>query len=384
MPPLQQVEEREQIIQNHNDINIMMGGNKMENQKDGIGKKRKYLPAGETALFCTQVSLVLRAGIPLHDGIETLYESAEGVNAQKVFKEISKTVGKTGSLYEALKKVDIFPPYMVNMIHIGEEVGKLDDVLISLSEYYEREDKIRKSVRGAIFYPFILVIMMAVVVAVLITRVIPVFEQIYQNLGTEMNAAGKAIMNLGTNAGKLVLVLVVIFLLMTLFAMILLRTNQGADKLRNLIGKLPVLNGLNQKIASGRFASVLSMMLSSGFELEKSLEMAPDIVADKMTQRKIEECGNLLKEGISFPDALTKINIFSPLYNRMIYVGFKAGQLDSVMERLTRLYEEEVDETITKLVSFIEPTLVAVLSIVIGGILISVMLPLTSIMSSIG
>ncbi|NLZ81554.1 MAG: type II secretion system F family protein [Clostridiales bacterium] len=356
----------------------------MENQNDSTGKKRKYLPAGETALFCTQISLVLRAGIPLHDGIETLYESAEGLSAQKVFKDISILVGKSGSLYDALKKVDIFPPYMVNMIHIGEEVGKLDDVLVSLSEYYEREDKIRKSIRSAIFYPLILIIMMAVVVTVLITKVIPVFEQIYQNLGTEMSAAGKAIMNLGSNSGKVVLILVIVILLILIFMMIFSRTNQGADKLRNFIGKLPFLKSLNQKIASGRFVSVLSMMISSGYELEKSLEMAPDIVEDKITKEKIVECGNLLREGVSFPDALAMIDIFSPLYNRMIYVGFKAGQLDSVMERLTRLYEEEVDDTITKLVSFIEPTLVAILSIIIGGILISVMLPLTSIMSSIG
>lgn len=356
----------------------------MENQKDSTGKKKKYLPAGETALFCTQVSLVLRAGIPLHDGIETLYDSAEGIHAQKVFKEISELVSKNGSLYEALKKVDVFPPYMVNMIHIGEEVGKLDDVLVSLSEYYEREDKIRKSIRSAIFYPLILIVMMAVVVAVLITRVIPVFEQIYQNLGTEMSAAGKAIMNLGTTTGRLVLVLIAIILFVLLFMMVFSRTNQGADKLRNLIGKTPFLRNLNQKISSGRFASVLSMMLSSGYELEKSLEIAPDIVSDKIAKEKILECEKLLKSGVSFPDALTKINIFSPLYNRMIYVGFKAGQLDTVMERLTRLYEEEVEETMTKLVSFIEPTLVAILSIIIGGILISVMLPLTSIMSSIG
>lgn len=356
----------------------------MDNQRDSIEKNRKYLSAGETALFCTQVSLVLRAGIPIHDGIETLYESAEGVNAQKYFKRISEIVGRTGSLYQALKEVNIFPPYMVNMIHIGEQVGKLDDVLVSLSQYYEREDQIRRSIRSAIFYPLILIVMMALVVAVLITKVLPVFEEIYKNLGTEMSATGKTIMTLGTNTGKVILILVVLLLLLLLIVMLLSRTSQGADQLRAFIAKLPLLKTLNQKIASGRFASVLTMMLSSGFELEKSLEMAPDIVSDQLTKGKIEECGKLLEEGFSFPDALEKINIFSPLYNRMIYVGFKAGQLDIVMGRLAKLYEEEVDESITKLVSFIEPTLVAILSIIIGGILISVMLPLTSIMSSIG
>ena len=126
------------------------------------------------------------------------------------------------------------------------------------------------------------------------------------------------------------------------------------------------------------------MMLSSGYELEHALEMAPDIVSDSLAKAKIEECGELVKDGVAFPEALTRIQLFSLLHARMIHVGFKAGQMDSVMQRLAKIYEEEVNEAIARLVSFIEPTLVAVLSVVIGGILVSVMLPLASIMSSIG
>lgn len=347
-------------------------------------EKRGKIPAGETAMFCAQVSLILKAGIPLFDGMETLCESIEDEKSQKAFREISEIVNETGSLYKAVAAVGFFPDYMINMIHIGEEAGKLDDVLESLSQYYERESSVKKAVQSAVMYPMILILMMSAVIAVLVNKVMPVFEQVFENLGTQMSASGRAVMNFGMAAGKIALVLTILLLMVVLVVYIFSRTSQGAEKISRVYGKITFLKELNSKIAAARFASVISMMLSSGYELERALDMAPEIVSDPLAKSKIEECGKLVKEGMAFPEALTKIRLFSLLHARMIHVGFKAGQMDSVMKRLAKIYEEEVNDTIAKLVSFIEPTLVAVLSVVIGGILISVMLPLASIMSSIG
>ena len=349
----------------------------------GKGKQGK-IPAGETAMFCAQVSLILKAGIPIYDGMETLCESIEDEKSQEAFRKISNIVNETGSLYKAVETVGFFPDYMVNMIHIGEEAGKLDDVLESLSKYYERENSVKKAVQSAVMYPMILILMMSVVIAVLVGKVMPVFEQVFENLGTQMSASGRAIMSFGMAAGKVALVLTILLLILVIAVYIFSKTSQGEKKLGDIYGKIPFLKVLNTKIAASRFASVISMMLSSGYELEHALEMAPDIVSDSLAKAKIEECGELVKDGVAFPEALTRIQLFSLLHARMIHVGFKAGQMDSVMQRLAKIYEEEVNEAIARLVSFIEPTLVAVLSEVIGGILVSVMLPLASIMSSIG
>lgn len=346
-------------------------------------RNRHVLPAEETATFCSQVLLILQAGIPLYDGMETLVESCEDKKGKEIFKQIASDVAETGILYKAVKNAGVFPKYMINMIHIGEESGKLEEVLKSLSIYYEREAKIRKSIKSAITYPILLIIMMAAVIALLVTKVLPIFEKVFNNMGTEVSQTGRSVMNAGLVIGNVAFIIIGIIIVAILVVYILSLCG-FREKLKNLSFKLPLLRGLSQKISSGRFASVLAMMVSSGYSLEKALELAPGIVTDKVAREKIEKCSELLNDGKSFPDALGEIKMFDGMQNRMVSVGYKAGQLDSVMNKMAKIYEEEVDDSIEKLLSFIEPTLVAMLSIIIGGILISVMLPLTSIMSSIG
>lgn len=351
--------------------------------KNKEAKSRHMLPADEIATFCSQISLILQAGIPLYDGMETLVESCEDKKSKEAFKKLADDVIETGMLYDAVKNAGFFPKYMVNMIHIGEESGKLDEVLCSLSVYYEREAKIQKSIKSAITYPILLIIMMAAVIALLVTNVIPIFEKVFNNMGTEISKTGKSIMNAGVAIGNVAFIFTGIILVIIVAVYIATALGFG-EGIKRLSFKLPLLKGLSRKISSGRFASVLSMMISSGYSLEKALELAPGIVTDTVAKEKIEKCGQLLKDGKSFPEALEEINMFDGMQNRMISVGFKAGQLDSVMNKMTKVYEDEVDDSIERLLSFIEPTLVAILSIIIGGILVSVMLPLTSIMSSIG
>lgn len=344
---------------------------------------KNMLPADEIATFCGQISLILEAGIPLYDGIETLVESCKDKKAKEALKMLAEDVINTGRLYDAVKNAGFFPSYMVNLIHIGEEAGKLDEVLKSLESYYEREWRIKKSIKSAISYPILLIVMMVTVIAVLVTKIMPIFEKVFANMGVSVSKTGKSIMNIGLTVGNVAFVFTAILLLIVIVCYVINLLGYGYV-LRELSFKLPILKGLSKKMSTSRFAAVLTMMLSSGYSLEKALELAPGIVTDRQAKEKIENCDNLLKEGKSFPEALESINMFDPMENRMISVGYKAGQLDTVMDKMTKVYEEEVEDTIERLLSYIEPTLVAILSMIIGGILISVMLPLTGIMSSIG
>lgn len=346
-------------------------------------KRKKLLPAGETATFLRQMSLIMDAGIPIHDGIESLVESCENEKARVAFQGLCDTVKETGSLYKAVEKAGFFPEYMVNMINIGEETGKLDDVLKSLAVYYDREEKTKKTVRSAVSYPILLVCMMAAVILLLVTKIMPIFEDIFLSLGTNMSQAGVNIMNIGFLVGNVALISIAVILAIIIISAILTKLGKG-NILMKAVTVIPIISSLNKKMSSGKFASVIGMMLSSGYSLEKALDMAPTIVEDRAVKEKIEKCGELVKKGTSFPDALAQIEMFSKMQSRIISVGFKAGQLDSVMEHISKSYEEEVDDGIEKAVGYIEPCLVGILSILIGGILISVMLPLATIMSSIG
>jgi len=151
-----------------------------------------------------------------------------------------------------------------------------------------------------------------------------------------------------------------------------------------LLGRLVLTRRLSAKIASGRFASVASMMLSSGYDTDRMLELIPTVLDDQNVIAKVRLCRGKISEGKNFAQAVTEVGIFTGVYSKMISVGYATGTLDSVMKKLALLYEEEIDRSLESFVSIIEPVLIAVLSVVIGAVLLSVMLPLMGIMSSIG
>ena len=232
--------------------------------------EKNILPADEIATFCSQISIILQAGIPLYDGVETLVESCKDKKAKKALQQIADDVVETGMLYTAVKNAGFFPKYMVNMVHIGEEAGKLDEVLHSLSVYYEREARIKKSIKSAISYPIVLIVMMVTVVAVLVTKIMPIFEKVFKNMGVQVSKSGKSIMNIGLTVGNIAFVFTAVLLLIIIIVYILKRIGYG-EALKNLSFKLPLLKGLNKKISASRFSAVIAMMLSSGYSLEKAL-----------------------------------------------------------------------------------------------------------------
>jgi len=355
----------------------------VETQATGTGK-RGTLPPDEVSMFCEQVALILKSGIPMYDGIEALCQNYHDTRYADVFQKIDAAVKDSGSLAEAVARAEIFPMYMVQMVRIGEASGKLDDVMEALGQYYARESKIRSSVRSAIIYPVVLVLMMAVVIGVLVSQVLPIFDRVFRNLGTEMNASMTAVMDFGMIAGQVVLVIVALAMAALIVGLIL--SKMGKQKQINAFVQraFPPLRRVMEKTSSGRFASVLAMMLTAGFPISEAIAMTPNVLTDEKTKEKVALCAREINdEGVELPKAIADAQLFEPIYNKMIQVGFYAGQMDHVMGRLSDIYEDEIDDGIRRLVGLIEPSLVAVLAVVIGGILLAVMLPLASIMSSI-
>lgn len=344
----------------------------------------KILDASDISLFCAQVALILKSGIPLYDGIGAIYENVESRKGKEQFREIYEKVSQNGTLYEALKDSSLFPDYMVRMVHIGEKAGKLEEVMESLSAYYEREDSIVKKVKGAVVYPFILLLMMTVVVGVLLTRVLPIFSEIFSDLGSQMPQTATTLMNIGLSFGKYALIIILVLLACFFVLFLLARTDRGKAAFDRFFNKSRLFKRLSDKIALARFASIVALMISSGFDTDGALEMVSFIVKNPRVNKKVEACREMMENGVSFTEAMMKTEVFAGIYLRMVSVGFKAGALDTVMQKLSRLYEEEVDEDINNAVSVIEPVMVAVLSVIIGAILLSVMLPLMGIMSSMG
>jgi type IV pilus assembly protein PilC len=180
------------------------------------------------------------------------------------------------------------------------------------------------------------------------------------------------------------LILVGVFALVLIGVGILLRTSRRESVLALLSGILPPVRRVNARLSTARYASALSMMLAAGYPVEDAIQLAPSVVTDEKHRRQAELAQNELLAGGSFPQAAEKSGLFDPMHEKMIRFGTAAGKLDAVMDKLSGVYMSEADDAIHNVIAMIEPTLVAVLSIVIGGILLSVMLPLLSVLSAVG
>ena len=335
----------------------------------------------ELSVLCEQVALVLRAGLPVHDGVEALCENYKGTRFEKGFDTLSITVMETGSLTTGFKEAGLFPDYLISMTEIGEKTGELDVVMEELSMYYEREAANKRSIKSALFYPLLLIVMMALIIGVLVTQVLPIFENVYGSFDSGSSAGW---MNVAVSFGKATLIAAGILLLLVIILLVVIKLDSSQKVLQWLQNAVKPLRKLEQKLSAARFASTLGMMLRSGFPLEESMELIENLFTNKRLKERVAKCREKMDEGAAFPDAVSETGIFEPLHCRMISVGFRAGQTDRVMSKLAALYDEEVNTQIGHLVSIIEPSLVALMSVIIGAILMSVMLPLLSIMSSIG
>ena len=346
------------------------------------GKGKRRLNSAELSSFCSQVALILSAGLPLYDGMETLAETTKGSEYADLYESASKGVTETGSLYQALKQDDRWPTYLVEMTGIGEQTGQLEKVMNGLSDYYAREDRIRSSVVGAITYPLVLGVMLVLIIAIMLWKVLPVFQRVLNSMGAEMSASGSALMNLGSTIGWVVLAIVAVVVLAVVVCAMLMKTS-AKDKVLALVRRLfPPVRSLSMKLASSRVASVLSMMLHSGFPTGEAFRLLPSVLSDGEAADKVQGIRKDLDNGAAFADAISNSKLFDGLHDRMIRMGVAAGREDQVMAKIADLYEEQVEDGIARLVSIIEPTLIALLAVVIGAVLLSVMLPMAGILSS--
>ncbi len=345
-----------------------------------MASQMRRLTAPELALFCSQMTVVLRTGMFLPDGLSAM----AGEEKDGVLTYLSQRMREGDiPLADALEESGAFPGYVVNMTRMGEETGKLEDVMSSLCEYYERETGLKKQIKSAVVYPLLLVMMMVVVISVLAVEVLPVFSQVFNELGGAMSSTAAGLMRFGETAGKVAIALAVL-LAAALIALLLIARRQKRGGLFAVLARAPGFRKVSRKIDSGRFAYALSLTLGSGYSMENALELMPGLLNDAGLIARSERCREEVAGGGSFSKAASDSALFSGMQARMISLGEESGALPAVMGKISDLCQDEIDSSLSALLSSVEPAMVGVLSTIIGAILLSVMLPLLSVMSTIG
>jgi type IV pilus assembly protein PilC len=347
-------------------------------------EKVKKLTSEELAYFCTQLALIMKSGINLNDGLVMMLDDANDSHHASIISKLSKSINEHKRLHVSLEETKAFPEYLVSMVEIGETSGHLESVLEGLAAHYTREANLKSSVKSAIMQPILLLLLMSAVVAVLLIKVLPIFKDVFVQINSQLSNASSAAIQFGTHAGVVVLIVIGIIILLTLLAYFISFTSKGKSFLMKVFSKAFYFRGLTEKISVSRFSSAMSLMLSSGFNNCEALSLGKNVVSNPIVKSKLFNCEGKLQNNESFAQAITETGLFPPIYAQLIRISYKSGALDSAWNQIAEKYDYEVNESLENLVSFIEPLLVGVLTIIIGVILVSVLLPLMGIMSSIG
>jgi type IV pilus assembly protein PilC len=344
---------------------------------------KKVLSASYLSSVCMELSLVLKAGIQLGDGVAMLAEDEPDKYVKSVLTSVKNGIERGDNAYKSFASTRAFPKYMTDMIEIGEKTGRLEKVFKSLSGYYDRQEQIAVSIKNAVEYPAVLLFMMLFVIVILITKVLPIFNDVYIQLGGKMSGTASAIMRLGSGLKSSWVLIVGILAGLVVALFIATRIPAVSSAVKAFFGNHLYGRGLGRAIGKARLASALAMTMSAGLETGESLKMAEKIVTNRALLQKIAKCRDEIKKGITPGTAIADAGIFSALHTQMLAIGFRTGSSDTVMDEIARRCEEDVAERTERALSRIEPTLVIIMSLVVGIILISVMLPLMTIMSAL-
>lgn len=347
--------------------------------------KQRTLNNTYLSLFCAELAMLLDAGLTVSDGIQILHddESAEDVRAVTQSLYDSLMAGKHFSA--ALADAGVFPRYMVQMVEVGERTGRLVQTLNALSEYYERQTRLADTIRSSVLYPAVLLVLMIAVVLVLIMQVLPMFNDIYARLGTQMSAMADAMMRFGGWLGDASIVIAFVTTAILLFVLLLWIFPSLRRSLATAFSNKWGNSGIFGKIASSRFIFAMTLTMASGFDTLDAINLASGVSGgSRAVDDKHKECVRLLDEGKTLPDALRGAGILSLQDAKMLSVGSVSGKADLAMAEIARRSDIAVQGEIDSLVGKIEPTLVIISSVIVGVILLSVMLPLMGIMTAIG
>lgn len=326
----------------------------------------------ELNFCCRQLSAMLTSGLTLVKAIDILTKEQENEKARAIWQDIYENVQKGESFSSTLEMHSgSFPEFLISMVGAGESSGSLDIIMTRMADHYAKENKLKNSIRSAMIYPIVLLVLCIVVVIFLFTFIMPAFIDMYEDkskmpLLTKIMAA---ISNfLRTKWWLLIIILVALFAGFR-YAMTI---PSFRKKVHRFIIKGPMFGPLVTKIYTGRFSRTLSSLYSSGIPMVECLERSSSILGNSYIDEKFENVVDEVKQGETLSAAITRTEIFEPMFCSVIYVGEESGALDSILEKTSDYYEEESDAAVQRLVGLVQPVLLIFMGVIIGMVVIGV------------
>ncbi len=331
----------------------------------------------DVILFARQFSTMIDAGLPIIQCLDILHNQQENKTFKKMLRQITESVEGGSTLAEALKKYPKhFDDLFTNMIAAGEAGGILDTILRRLAGYLEKAAALKRKVKGAMTYPAIVLVVALLVVGVILVYVIPVFQEMFADMGGELPVPTQVVVKISNFVQSKILYIIGAVILLAIAFRRFYQTEKGRKIMDKVILKLPVFGILLRKVAVAKFTRTMGTMLSSGVAILEALDIVAKTSGNRTIEDAIYKVRSGIAEGRTMADPLIESKVFPSMVCQMIAVGESTGALDSMLEKIADFYDEEVDQAVNNLTAMIEPVMMVFLGVTIGGLVISMYLPI--------
>lgn len=358
-------------------------------QRQSLGKKELELPwkkgkvkSKDLAVASRQLSTMINAGLSLLRALTILSEQTDSKTLGRVLAEVRADVEKGLSFSAALQKhPKVFNRLFVSMVRAGETGGVLDSALLSLSETLEKEVALRHKIKSAMTYPVVVFILVIGIVSAMLLFVVPTFENLYSELGGTLPAPTRALIFLSNMMKKFFLVWTVLFGLVIWATKRFVKTETGRRKWDALKLKLPIFGVLFRKTALSRFSRTLAALMRSGVPILQALDIVKETVNNTVVAEAVMGVQTAVKEGSSMTKPLESYPVFPPMVVQMMAVGEETGALDEMLDKIADFYDQEIDALVAALASLIEPLLIVVMGVSVGGMVVALYMPMFNLIN---
>jgi type IV pilus assembly protein PilC len=338
----------------------------------------------DVSRFTRQFAAMTSAGLPLVNCLDILASQTENKKLSSSIKQVSGDIQGGSTLADALgKHPQVFNSLYSNMVAAGEASGNLDTVLSRLADYQEKSEALRRKIKGAMTYPLIVLIVAVLATIAMLTFVVPTFAQMFVDMGGSLPLPTKIVMDISSFLQRFFLLIIAALAGLVFLLSYYYKTENGRLRLDALKLKIPVFGDLERKSSISRFAQTLSTLLSSGVTIIDSLSITAKTAGNKVLEKGIIKTLERITGGLTIAEPLKETGVFPPMVIHMISVGEKTGDLAEMLKKIAEFYQEEVDAAIDALTSVIEPIMIIVMGVVIGGILIAMYLPMFDMIGTI-
>lgn len=355
-------------------------------KEQGAGKKGggKKVKDKDLAVFCKQFSAVLNAGVTIISALEMMSEQLENKTLKRALQEAQAYVQKGGTLADAFKlNPKVFPPIMINMTAAGEMSGNLEICFDRLTTHFETANALHSKVKGAVTYPIVILIVVVAVVAVLLVGVIPQFSQMFDDLGSELPAATQMLVNLSNFLQHKWYILVIIVAAIVLGLKAFGKTEPGSLMYAKIGIKFPLFGNLTIKSAAATFSRTMATLMASGISLIDAVEQVAKMINNRIIREALLDAKTQIAKGVPLSKPLRDCGIFPPMLPQMTKIGEETGNIEDMMDKVADYYEMEVNDATDALTAAMEPLIIVIMGVVVGGIVMAIYSPMLSMYDAV-